>query len=96
MKGFLLLLLSFTFSLCLPGQEINRRSTGSTSRGMTHHATSRTQNPEWKASIPSQPLRAMAEWEEVEYLVLAWTQHIPTLTQIVKHAQRHVKVLIIC
>ncbi|MEL6632375.1 MAG: agmatine deiminase family protein [Bacteroidota bacterium] len=96
MKGFLLLLLSFTFSLCLPGQEISRHYTKGTSRGMPYRATSGTQNPEWKASIPSQPLRAMAEWEEVEYLVLAWTQHIPTLTQIVKHAQRHVKVLIIC
>jgi len=45
---------------------------------------------------PDAPVRAMAEWEEVEYLVVTWTQFIPTLREIIPHAQRECKVLIVC
>jgi agmatine/peptidylarginine deiminase len=38
----------------------------------------------------------MAEWEEIEYLVLTWTQYIPVLRDIVKHAQAQCKILIVC
>ncbi|MEL6132261.1 MAG: agmatine deiminase family protein, partial [Bacteroidota bacterium] len=96
MKGCLLLLLSFTFTLSLSGQNISPRTSEGRTRGISPTQHSQDQFTELASSIPSQSLRAMAEWEEVEYLVLSWTQHIPTLTQIVKHAQRYVKVLIIC
>ncbi|RMG61203.1 MAG: hypothetical protein D6722_19995 [Bacteroidetes bacterium] len=38
----------------------------------------------------------MAEWEEIEYLVVTWTQYIPVLRDIVRYAQEEAKVLIIC
>lgn len=41
-------------------------------------------------------VRAMAEWEEIEALVIAWTSFPNILTQIVKHAKEECKVIIIC
>ncbi|RMG17883.1 MAG: hypothetical protein D6730_23495 [Bacteroidetes bacterium] len=45
---------------------------------------------------PARPPRAMAEWEEVEYLLISWVQYPFTLREIVRHAQKHCKVLILC
>ncbi|MEM9985336.1 MAG: agmatine deiminase family protein, partial [Bacteroidota bacterium] len=45
---------------------------------------------------PQDSYRSMAEWEEVEYLILTWTQFIPTLREVVRIAQEECKVLIIC
>ncbi|MEM7654963.1 MAG: agmatine deiminase family protein [Bacteroidota bacterium] len=45
---------------------------------------------------PSDPVRTMAEWEEIEYLAITWTQYIPVLRDIVKFAHTQCKILIIC
>lgn len=45
---------------------------------------------------PPGPVRTMAEWEEIEYLVITWTQYIPVLRDIVRYAQEEAKVLIVC
>jgi len=45
---------------------------------------------------PARPVRCMAEWEEVGYLVLAWTQYQPALREVVRHSQRTATVLILC
>lgn len=45
---------------------------------------------------PAGPVRTMAEWEEVGYLVVTWTQYIPVLRDIVRHAQEEAPVLIVC
>lgn len=45
---------------------------------------------------PSFPVRNMAEWEEVEYLVIAWTGFPVIQSQIVDAAQEECKVLICC
>jgi agmatine/peptidylarginine deiminase len=38
----------------------------------------------------------MAEWEEVDYLLLTWTQHEPVLREIIRYARQECQVLIIC
>ncbi len=49
-----------------------------------------------RISIPQSQVRAMAEWEEVEYLLLTWTQFIPTLAEVVRHTQDECQILIVC
>lgn len=50
---------------------------------------------------PASPVRAMAEWEEVDYLTLSWTDNATwgyhdILTEIVRHAKDHVSIINIC
>ncbi len=45
---------------------------------------------------PTGPLRTMAEWEEIQTLVITWTGFQSILAQIVDHAQEECKVLITC
>lgn len=44
---------------------------------------------------PPQPVRAMAEWEELQALAITWTQFPQILREIVRHAKEEVTVLII-
>jgi agmatine deiminase len=45
---------------------------------------------------PALPVRAMAEWEEIDYLVITWTSYTSTLRQIVRYAVDETNVLIVC
>lgn len=45
---------------------------------------------------PVGPLRTMAEWEEIQTLVITWTGFQSILAQIVDHAQEECQVLISC
>jgi agmatine deiminase len=45
---------------------------------------------------PTGPLRTMAEWEEIQTLVITWTGFQSILAQIVDHAQEECQVLISC
>lgn len=45
---------------------------------------------------PSFPVRTMAEWEEVQSLVITWTSYRSILKQIVRYAKDEVEVIIIC
>lgn len=45
---------------------------------------------------PNFPVRTMAEWEEVQTLVITWTSYPGILKQIVRHAIEEVEVIIIC
>lgn len=47
-------------------------------------------------SPPSFPVRTMAEWEEVESLVIVWTGFPGILKQIVRHALPQCRVIIVC
>lgn len=44
---------------------------------------------------PSGAVRTMAEWEEIEAVVITWTSYIETLTEIVRHAVQECRVIII-
>ncbi|CAN5415016.1 hypothetical protein BH11BAC1_BH11BAC1_08480 [soil metagenome] len=45
---------------------------------------------------PSSPVRASAEWEEIDGLIIAWTSYTPILKDIVRYAQTETQVLIVC
>ena len=45
---------------------------------------------------PGFPVRAMAEWEEIDYLVITWTGYTATLREVVRHAVQETDVLIVC
>lgn len=55
---------------------------GSNSRGIT--------------TAPNFPVRTMAEWEEIQTLVVTWTSYPDVLTEIVRHAKEECEVIIIC
>ncbi|MBK5286288.1 MAG: agmatine deiminase family protein, partial [Bacteroidia bacterium] len=45
---------------------------------------------------PVSPVRASAEWEEIDYLAVAWTIYTTTIREIVRAARLETKVIIIC
>jgi len=45
---------------------------------------------------PPSPVRGMAEWEELQGIIITWTQYVSILSQIVDYAQEECKVFIIC
>ena len=45
---------------------------------------------------PSSPVRGMAEWEELQGLIITWTSFQSILRQVVDYAQEEGKVFIIC
>ena len=44
---------------------------------------------------PSEPVRHMAEWEELEAIVITWRSFEDVLIEIVRHAKEEVKVFIV-
>lgn len=42
------------------------------------------------------PIRTMAEWEELQSMVITWTSFPGILTEIVRHAREELEVIIIC
>ena len=45
---------------------------------------------------PVSPVRASAEWEEIDALMVTWTDYISTVREIVRYAREECKVYIIC
>lgn len=48
------------------------------------------------STAPPFPVRTMAQWEEVQSLVLTWTSYLPILAQIADAAQEEAEVIIHC
>ncbi len=53
------------------------------------HRTAHTKAPPFE-------VRTMAEWEEVQALVVTWTTYYPILTEIIRHAREECEVIVIC
>ncbi len=45
---------------------------------------------------PASPIRAMAEWEEIDGLLVTWTGYQSILTEIVRHARVQTHVYVVC
>ncbi|MEM7104181.1 MAG: agmatine deiminase family protein [Bacteroidota bacterium] len=45
---------------------------------------------------PTSPVRSMAEWEEIQSLVITWTSYPAVLREIVRHAKEQCEVIIVC
>lgn len=43
---------------------------------------------------PAGEIRTMAEWEEIQALVVSWTSYKPLLAEIIKYAQEECKVIV--
>jgi len=54
------------------------------------------QNARGNTSPPPNPVRTMAEWEELQGLMITWTSYYEILAQIVDYAQEEVTVYIVC
>lgn len=52
--------------------------------------------PEGIVTPPSSPVRASAEWEEIDALMITWTSYTSVLKEIVRHAQDQARVVIVC
>lgn len=56
----------------------------------------RPTDPGFTQDPPSVPVRTMAEWEELEALVITWRSYPSILTEIVRYASQEVKVIVLC
>ncbi|MCB9284430.1 MAG: agmatine deiminase family protein [Lewinellaceae bacterium] len=45
---------------------------------------------------PPYPVRAMAEWEEIQALAVTWTSFKPILAQIIEYAKEECEVIVVC
>ena len=94
MKSFLLF-----FILCLSS------STLIYSQDLPHKMTAEEES-EWKhynpavnplhTNPPSGPVRTMAEWEELQGIVITWTSYLTILREVVDYAQEEGLVFIVC
>ncbi len=48
------------------------------------------------STAPEQAPRTMAEWEELQAVVITWTSYTNILKEIVRHAKEEVEVIIVC
>jgi agmatine/peptidylarginine deiminase len=53
-------------------------------------------SPDGSPTPPPYPVRTMAEWEELQALLITWTSQKNILSQIVRHAKEEVEVIVIC
>ncbi|MEL6866525.1 MAG: agmatine deiminase family protein [Bacteroidota bacterium] len=49
-----------------------------------------------EATPPNTAIRSLAEWEELQAIVITWTGFPAILTEIVRHAKEEVEVIIVC
>src|ERR1043166_667253 len=59
-------------------------------RNLPQHSPAGFTNP------PSSAVRASAEWEEIDALIITWTSYTSILREIVRAAQTETKVIIVC
>ncbi len=52
--------------------------------------------PSGTTTPPPGNVRTMAEWEEIQSLVVTWTSYPETLTEIIRHAKEECEVMVIC
>ncbi len=48
------------------------------------------------ATPPTLPVRTMAEWEELQALVVTWAAYRPILAQVIQHARQECEVVVVC
>lgn len=92
---FLLLFLAVSTAFCQSEPELPRYLTEEEASLLN---TYRPAPGEWQgqASPPPSPVRAMAEWEELQALLITWRAYAPILAEIVAAAQKECPVLIAC
>ena len=95
MKQILLILVLAALS-SLQAQNLPHRLAESEKQILPQYLQSRQLYKNGVAQQPPQPVRTMAEWEELQGLQITWTSYYDILAQIVDYAQDEVTVYIVC
>ncbi|MCH2043578.1 MAG: agmatine deiminase family protein [Saprospiraceae bacterium] len=66
------------------------------SQNYSYYTNKTYQNIGGISTAPVGSLRTMAEWEEIQSLVITWQSYPETLSEIVRHARLECEVIIIC
>ncbi|MBK8492523.1 MAG: agmatine deiminase family protein [Saprospirales bacterium] len=94
---FSMLLLSLLLPLCLLAQKDLPR--GMAPQEWTFLQSGLYDFPEGLDGIttpPPYPVRAMAEWEELQALTVTWTSYKPILAEIIGYAKAECEVIVVC
>lgn len=94
MKSLLLLLLSLFISFTSRAQDLPRYLTEEEKEILKTYVPPVFE--EGFTAPPVNPVRTMAEWEELEGILITWTSYQSILRQIVSHAQKEGIVYIVC
>ncbi|MEO6694890.1 MAG: agmatine deiminase family protein [Ignavibacteria bacterium] len=94
MKKLLLLLISFLFAANLYSQDLPHFMNGS-EKELYKNYKPPFANSDFITPPPT-PVRTMAEWEEVQGIIVAWTSYTSIIRQIVDYAQDEGLVFIVC
>lgn len=97
MRKFLLPLI-FIFSTQVFAQSLSHRMSDAEKTQMPDYLRHIQQNQVASGitTPPSSPVRASAEWEEIDALIIAWTSYTAILKDIVRYAQTETQVFIVC
>lgn len=96
MRNILPILLVFILFISSYAQDLPKQMTDE--EKIIWQTYSPTFNPEFSSPPPS-PVRTMAEWEELQGIMITWTStssHQPILRDIVRYAQPECRVYIVC
>lgn len=97
-KSLLLILFAFA-SICSSSaqtDDLPRYMTTEEAKLMEDYLATRTNESEGIDNPPPFPVRSMAEWEEIQSLVIAWTSYPRILREITRYAKEECEVIIIC
>jgi agmatine deiminase len=95
---FLLFSCSVSFAQSPAGNiPFEHRMTDSEKENLPEYRNIISQNSSaWFTAPPTVPVRAAAEWEEIDYLMVAWTSYTAIIREIVRYASAETQVIIIC
>jgi len=94
MKTFYTLTILIVFSCNLSAQSLPRWLTEEEKIMMPDYLNSFNQKK--AAASPNFEVRNMAEWEEVEYLLVTWASFNSILREIVRYGREEAKVIVVC
>src|SRR6185369_13692861 len=92
------LLISFLFiNLIAHAQSDSHRMSETEKTAMPEYLRSIShENTTGFTSPPASPVRASAEWEEIDALIITWTTYPSILKDIIRYSQTETQVLIVC
>lgn len=99
MKRYLLLILPLLFAFVVKAQDrpLPRGfAEGEEARMQDYLNNVQLKNFACINDAPEQSARSMAEWEELQAVVITWTSFPSILSEIVRHAKEEVQVIIVC
>ncbi len=100
MKNLLLSILALNFFVFgisnTSGQSLPHVMTPSERAAMPFYLQSRVGSSTAISTPPSSPVRTMAEWEELQGLLITWTSYQSILKEIVRYAKEETRVFVVC